>query len=75
MATVTVRNLPEHTRRALKARAAQHDRSMEAEIRAILEDAVAERTFIVDWIHTAHELEGVDLTLPERQQPRSVELT
>jgi plasmid stability protein len=36
----TVRNLPEETHRALKARAAEHNRSMEAEIRFILEEVV-----------------------------------
>ncbi|HLS64804.1 MAG TPA: hypothetical protein VK060_15585 [Ruania sp.] len=50
MATLTVRNLSEQTRRALKERAARNDRSMEAEARAILDEAVAERTFVVDWI-------------------------
>lgn len=40
MAVVTVRNLPEATHRALRLRAAQHGRSTEAEIRAILEDIV-----------------------------------
>jgi plasmid stability protein len=40
MAAVTIRNLPEETHRALKARAAQHGRSTEAEIREILEAAV-----------------------------------
>jgi plasmid stability protein len=40
MASVTVRNLPEETHRALRARAAAHGRSTEAEIRAILESAV-----------------------------------
>lgn len=40
MAVVTVRNLPDETHRALKLRAAEHGRSTEAEIRAILEDAV-----------------------------------
>lgn len=39
-AAVTIRNLPETTHRALKQRAARHGRSTEAEIRAILEDAV-----------------------------------
>ena len=41
MASVTVRNLPEATHRALKLRAAQHGRNTEAEIRSILETAVA----------------------------------
>jgi plasmid stability protein len=40
MAAVTVRNIPEETHRALKARAKKHGRSTEAEIRQILEDAV-----------------------------------
>lgn len=40
MPAVTIRNLPEETHRALKLRAAQHGRSTEAEIRAILEQAV-----------------------------------
>jgi plasmid stability protein len=40
MAAVTIRNLSEETHRALKIRAAQHNRSTEAEIRAILEQAV-----------------------------------
>jgi plasmid stability protein len=40
MATIIVRNLSEEARRALKARAAQHGLSMEAEARAIIEDAV-----------------------------------
>ena len=48
MAVLTVRNLPEETRRALRVRAAAHGRSTEAEVRAILEDVVrpAERVRI-----------------------------
>ena len=40
MAAVTIRNLPDSAHRALKLRAAQHGRSTEAEMRAILEAAV-----------------------------------
>jgi len=40
MPAVTIRNLSEATHRALKVRAAQHNRSAEAEMRAILEGAV-----------------------------------
>jgi antitoxin FitA len=40
MPAVTIRNLSEETHRALRVRAAQHNRSAEAEMRAILEDAV-----------------------------------
>lgn len=39
MASVTIRNIPEEVHRALRARAATHGRSTEAEIRAILEQA------------------------------------
>ena len=40
MAAVTIRNLSDEAHRALKVRAAQHNRSTEAEMRAILEAAV-----------------------------------
>jgi plasmid stability protein len=40
MSSLVVRNLPDETHRALKARAARHGRSTEAEIRDILETAV-----------------------------------
>jgi plasmid stability protein len=40
MAAITVRNLPEETARALKARAAHSGRSTEAEVREILNAAV-----------------------------------
>jgi len=39
MPAVTIRNLSEEAHRALKLRAAQHNRSTEAEMRSILEDA------------------------------------
>jgi antitoxin FitA len=41
MATITVRDLEESTRDALRIRAARHGRSMEAEVREILNAAVA----------------------------------
>jgi plasmid stability protein len=40
MAILTVRNLPDEVHRALRLRAAQHGRSTEAEVRALLEEAV-----------------------------------
>lgn len=40
MAMLTVRNLPEEVHRALRVRAAAHGRSTEAEVRAILEEAM-----------------------------------
>lgn len=41
MAMLTVRNIPDEVHRALRVRAAQHGHSMEAEVREILESAVA----------------------------------
>lgn len=40
MASITVRNIPAEVRRALRVRAARHGRSTEAEVRAILAEAV-----------------------------------
>lgn len=40
MPSVTVRNLPDEIHRAIRVRAAQHGRSIEAEMRDILESAV-----------------------------------
>ena len=40
MHAMTIRNLPDETHRALKQRAALHGKSTEAEVRAILEEAV-----------------------------------
>jgi len=39
MPSITIRNLPAETHRALKVRAARHGRSTEAEVRDILEQA------------------------------------
>lgn len=43
MAVLTIRNLPDEIHRALRLRAAQHGRSMEAEVRTILQETVAPR--------------------------------
>ena len=40
MATLTVRDLPDEDRDALRVRAAEHGRSMEAEVRALIHDAL-----------------------------------
>ena len=40
MPHVTIRNLPDEVHRAIRVRAAQHGRSIEAEMRNILESAV-----------------------------------
>ena len=73
MATITVRNLDPEVQRLLKRRAAEHDRSMEAEVRAILTDSVRVDTFAVDWLAMAESFQ-VELELPERSQPRELDL-
>lgn len=64
MSSVTVRNLPEATHRALKLRAAQHGRSTEAEIRNILQSAVQPKLGIGSALAAiGHQLGGVELDL------------
>ena len=43
MASILIRNLPERTKDRLRQRAAKHRRSLEAELRAILEQVAAEK--------------------------------
>lgn len=75
MATVTIRNLPEETRRALKAHAEARGRSMEAEAWDILQHAVgANRDFIGEWLDAAKDLRG-EFDLPQRSQPRDLNLS
>ena len=72
MPAVTVRNLSEETHRALKARAAQHGRSTEAEIRAILDAAVLpeERVKLGTMLaEIGRELGGVDLVIERDKTP------
>ncbi len=42
MATLTIRNIDDETKRLLRLRAAKHERSMEEEVRQILSAAVSE---------------------------------
>lgn len=62
---ILIRNLPAGTKAALRARAAQHHRSVEAEAREILAEALErEPVTIVDLLGTD---EGVDIEFePER---------
>ena len=70
MASVTVRNLPDATHRALKLRAAQHGRSTEAEIRFILESAVAPKSGLGAALAAiGQSLGGVELALHRDQRP------
>ncbi|QNE22815.1 plasmid stabilization protein [Kribbella qitaiheensis] len=78
MAAITVRNLDDHVKQRLRVRAARHGRSMEAEARAILVEAVGaedEPKNILTRLHEAFaDLGGVDLDIPPRTgQHRVVE--
>ena len=79
MAAISVRNLDEHTKELLRIRAAQNGRSMESEVRAIIEDAVREPSIRPDLFRTLlerfGELGGVELDLPARAaRPRAADL-
>jgi plasmid stability protein len=73
MAALSIRNLDETVKQRLLLRAARHGRSMEAEARAILTEAVRDPadsaglfTTLLDRFGT---LGGVDLELPARTEP------
>ncbi len=78
MATLTIRNLDEHTKAQLRIQAARHGRSMEEEARTILRSAIEARqpagagTGLGSRIQ-AHfaQLGGVELDLPERSSQPS----
>ncbi len=70
MAALSIRNLDESVKRRLQSRAASHGRSMEAEARAILTEAVCERAdsagLFTALLDRFGELGGVELELPDR---------
>lgn len=75
MATLTIRQLDERTHARLRLRAARHGRSVEAEVRAILDAAVdvPEENFLLALHAAMSEVGGVDLPLePRTNLPRSV---
>jgi antitoxin FitA len=78
VASLTVRDLDDDLKRRLRIRAAEHGRSMEAEVRAILRDALSgpvDETGLGSRIHQRFaEVGGVDVVFPDRSDgPRAVE--
>lgn len=73
MAAMSIRGLDDGVRERLRIRAARHGRSMEAEIRAILAEAVAEREtsegLFATLLDRFGEIGGVELELPPRATP------
>jgi plasmid stability protein len=73
MAALSIRNLDELVKQRLQSRAARHGRSMEAEARAILAEAVQEPAdsagLFTALLDRFGELGGIDLELPNRAEP------
>jgi antitoxin FitA len=71
MASITIRQLPETTKRKLRIRAAQHGRSMEQEAREILQSALAQPDGPKDLGKAIREIfapfGGVELQIPPRE--------
>ena len=76
---MTIRSIDDDLKAKLRARAAAHGRSMEAEVRAILQETLSAP--VVDRVGTRisarfQALGGVDLPLPGRdEQARGEDLT
>lgn len=72
MATLTVRGLDDETRARLRVRAAQHGRSMEAEVRAILHSTLSPTAVSTGLASRVHErfaaAGGIELELPPRSE-------
>jgi len=75
VAVITVRNLDDDVQRRIKQRAALNNRSMEAEARAILTEAVGGQEFGAAWIEMSLPLRGEPIPLPERTLPRGLDLS
>jgi antitoxin FitA len=79
VAALSIRNLDDQVHERLRVRAAEHGRSMESEVRAILEEAVQdeeEDDLISAWMKLRDEIGGVELDIPPRTaMPRAVDLS
>jgi len=80
VAAVSIRDLDDQVKERLRVRAARNGRSMEAEIRAILADAVVEPStsegLFTTLLERFAEVGGVELDLPPRAtSARAAELS
>lgn len=78
MSTLTIRQLDEHTHARLRGRAAKHGRSVEAEVRAILDAAVnlPESNLLLSLHAAMAQAGGIDLEVPTRSDhPRPVSIS
>jgi plasmid stability protein len=73
MAALSIRNLDDEVKHKLHLRAADHGRSMEAEVRSILHDAVSEPhspgNLFTALLDRFGALGGVELDVPDRLTP------
>jgi plasmid stability protein len=79
VATLTIRGLDDETKARLRLSAARHGRSMEAEVRSILEEALPSQQAsggLGSRIHARFaDVGGVELDLPRRSEmPRAATL-
>jgi plasmid stability protein len=79
MATLTIRDLDDELKSLLRVRAAQHGRSMEAEVRAILRETLAGPSSsdrLGDRLHQRFaDVGGLEIELPTRRdKPRAPKL-
>lgn len=79
VSAVSIRNLDDQVKERLRVRAARHGRSMEAEMRAILTDAVREpgedTGLFQVLLERVSQLGGIELDIPARVvQPRAADL-
>lgn len=58
MPTITVRNVPPQVVASLKALAKRNERSMEQEVRALIEGYVAEREAVLDQIEASWQAQS-----------------
>lgn len=79
MATLTIRELDDDLRAQLRVRAARHGRSMEAEVRAILREALAKpgSERLGSRVHQRFAaVGGIDVDQPSRSEgPRAQKLS
>ncbi|MEF3169462.1 MAG: plasmid stabilization protein [Deltaproteobacteria bacterium] len=74
MATLTIRNLDDDLKSALRVQAARHGQSMEEEVRSILRQALAKpsaATGLGQRLVSRFQAMATELTIPPRSLPRT----
>lgn len=74
MPTLTIRNIDSDLQLKLKRKAAANNRSMEAEAREILRQAIDPQSFGSTLVTAFRDLGGADLEWSRRSQPRRIDL-